>query len=105
MRRGRRRFRVLQVVECRRGVAFRRLRRQFRPRVFVRFEMAFRTLDRQLCGLKFGGSGGGGARRFRGGDGLAGIAHFLHGRTGHATEERGDSDQYEHVPQHKDGGH
>jgi hypothetical protein len=91
MRRRRRRIRVLRVK--RRGrVTLRGLCGQLRAGVLVGFQMTLGPLDGCLGGLIFGGRRGSGARRFGGGNGLARITHFLHGRAGHAPEQAGDSD-------------
>jgi hypothetical protein len=88
-----------------RRVTFRGLRRQARAGVLVRLDVAFGACDGQLRRLNFRGSCGGRAGRLSGGNGLACVAHFLHRRAGHATEEASDTEQNEHVPQHRDGGH
>jgi hypothetical protein len=58
----------------------------------MRFQMTLGPLDGGLRGLVFGGSGGSRTCRFGSSDGLSGIAHFLHGRTGHAPKQAGNTD-------------
>ena len=52
---------------------------------------AFRPLDGGLRRLIFARCRGGCAGGSGSGNGLAGIAHFLHGRTGHAPKQAGDT--------------
>ena len=73
--------------------------RQAGPGEFVRFEVSFRASNRRFGRVKVRRLRSRGACGLRGGDGLASVAHFLHGRTG-ASSEAGNTDKKSKEAQH-----
>lgn len=101
MRRRRLALGMLRVGECRRRVMLGLQCSEPRSRVLLRLQMRFGTDDRGLSGVIFGRTAacrpGGGGRH----DGLAGIAHLLHGRPHLAAKQTGNSDKNNNEPQHR----
>ena len=77
---------MLRIGERSSGVMFCLQCRQSGPHEFLRLKVLLRPRDRCLSRGVFGRSGAGDAGCLRCGDGLAGIAHLLHGRSAAATK-------------------
>jgi hypothetical protein len=86
------------------GVVFGFHRGQSGPREFLRFEMSFRSRNGSLGGVVIRRSRARRAGCMGGGDGLAGVAHFLDGSSG-ASDQTCNTDKYSKEAQHRVHGH
>jgi len=92
---------MLGVGECRSRVMLGLQRSEAGPRIFLRLQVRFRADDGGLSRIIFrrttatrAGSGGGH-------DGLASVAHFLHGRPHLAAKQTGNSGENNNEPRHR----
>jgi hypothetical protein len=79
-------------------------RRRSRSRELLCLQVCFRTADGCLGSGEVRGCRLRRARRLRGGDGLPGVAHFLHGSPS-TSGEAGNTDKYSNEAQHRVRGH
>ena len=94
-------LRMLHVRERRSRVVLGLQRGESGTRIFLRLQMQFRADDgglrrivfRRTAAIRTGSSGSH--------DGLASVAHLLHGRTARATGEAGDTTQDNNEPEHR----
>ena len=92
---------MLGVGESRRGMMFGLQSRQAGSRIFLGLQVSFGADDGGLRGIIFGRTAAGGSGSSRGHDGLASVAHFLHGRSHLAAEQTAKSNQNNNEPQHR----
>ncbi len=79
-------------------------RRHSRSRELLCLQVCFRTSDGGLGSGEVRRSRIRRTRRLRGGDGLPGVAHFLH-RSSSTSDQAGNTDKYSNEAQHRVRGH
>jgi hypothetical protein len=75
--------------------------RETRSRIFLRLQVRFRAGDGGLRSIVFRRTTASRAGSGRSHDGLASVAHLLHGRPYLAAKQTGNSDQNNNEPQHR----
>jgi hypothetical protein len=91
LRTGQRSRRVVLGLQC----------GETRTLIFLGLQVSFRADDGGLGCVVFRRAPARRARGRSGDDGLAGIAHFLHGRTHPTAKQTGNSHQNNNEPQHR----